>query len=86
MFTVGVQIEENHKELLETLKQNHGIFDDSFDSSENQLGFSVKLSSGETSAFLSHLSQKGRINHFEENVPSANDIFIQAVNQKNGHE
>ncbi len=85
VFTVGIQTEENHSELLEFLGQSHEIYEDTFEASENQLAFSVKLASGETSAFLSQLSQKGKINHFEENVPSANDIFIKAVNQKNGH-
>jgi len=52
--------------------------------SENQLSFTVQLESDDTTGFLGILSKNGLINHFEENVPSANDIFIQTVNQRNG--
>jgi len=83
IFSVGIQIDEDFQKVLKGLGK-YEILDETFDSDENQLNFTIKLTSGNTSDFLGILSKKGRINHFEENVPSANDIFIQTVNERNG--
>ena len=40
----------------------------------------IKLSDNETAnSLLSYLTTKGEVSHFVEVIPSANDIFIQAV-------
>jgi ABC-2 type transport system ATP-binding protein len=52
-----------------------------FKSLNHDLKLNIKLSDKETSNdLLNYLSTKSQINHFVELVPSANDIFIQAIN------
>jgi len=51
-----------------------------FKSLDDDLKLNIKLSQKETSNdLLNYLSNKAQINHFVELVPSANDIFIQAI-------
>ncbi len=51
-----------------------------FKSLNHDLKLNIKLSEKETSNdLLNYLSSKAQINHFVELVPSANDIFIQAI-------
>lgn len=83
-FSVGVNVKNNSHNVLTILSEKFKISNDVFDASENQLSFTVQLESDDTTGFLGILSKNGLINHFEENVPSANDIFIQTVNQRNG--
>ncbi|MEM9648757.1 MAG: DUF4162 domain-containing protein, partial [Bacteroidota bacterium] len=54
----------------------------SFDRAENQLDFTIKLPTSETTGILAQLSKEANVNHFEETIPSANDIFIQTVNHR----
>jgi len=52
-----------------------------FKSLNHDLKLNIKLSEKESSNdLLNYLSAKASINHFVELVPSANDIFIQAIN------
>ncbi len=52
-----------------------------FKSLNHDLKLNIKLSEKESSNdLLNYLSTKASINHFVELVPSANDIFIQAIN------
>ena len=54
---------------------------------DNELLLKIKIDNGESSNdLLNYLMSKGTISHFEEVIPNANEIFIQAVNQntKNG--
>jgi len=52
-----------------------------FKSLNHDLKLNIKLPKNESSNDLLHyLSAKASINHFVELVPSANDIFIQAIN------
>ena len=51
--------------------------------SENQLDFTVKLPTNDTGGFLGYLATLGNINHFKENIPTANEIFIHNVQSSN---
>lgn len=82
MFKVGLNINGSREQLVLNLKERFGIFDEYYDQVENQFDFTIKLPNGETGAILNTLSESGIVNHFEEVIPSANDIFIQAVNSK----
>lgn len=84
VFSVGIQLDGDSEKVLKSLNK-FDILNDTYDTAESQLNFTVKLPSDGTSKFLETLAKKGRINHFEENIPSANDIFIQTVNQRNGN-
>ncbi|MDR3273125.1 MAG: ATP-binding cassette domain-containing protein [Flavobacteriaceae bacterium] len=52
-------------------------------SEDNELSFSIKLKEGETSKeLIKMLSDKGDITSFYEEIPSMNQVFINAVNSK----
>lgn len=80
IFRVGLRIEAEHEKLLDHLNTNFQISALTYSSEEKQLDFSVQLLSEDTSAFIAAISQKAYMNHFEEKIPSANEIFIQTVN------
>lgn len=51
---------------------------------DNEYSFSIKLTDRESSkSLLSELSSKGTILSFYEEIPSMNEVFINAVNSKN---
>lgn len=83
-YEVGL-VAEDLKVLEAELSQKFKITPAVFKSLNNDLKLNIKLSSGETSnGLLNYLSTKSQINHFVELVPTANDIFIQAINN-NSH-
>jgi len=82
VFRVGLQVNGQGEGLVGELKERFQIFDHVFDPFEKQLDFTLKLSSPDTTEALAHLATKANINHFEETIPSANDIFIQTVKAK----
>jgi len=43
----------------------------------------MQLPTKETGAFLNYVSSRANITQFVETVPSANDIFIKAIEEKN---
>lgn len=80
-FQVGLET-TNSAEVQQQLKENFKVSPADFKTLNNGLKLNVTLSNGNTSNdLLSFLSSKGQVNHFVELVPSANDIFIQAVNK-----
>ena len=81
-FKVGVQLNGQGVDFIKELQDKFEVLAHEFDEVENQLDFDLKLINGESSSFLSYLSSKGKINHFEETVPSANEIFIETVKSK----
>ena len=49
---------------------------------ENDLKLNISIKDSESSNELIHfLTSRGTLNHFVELIPSANDIFIQAINK-----
>ena len=82
MYNVGLQVNGDVKTKLDSIQGEWEILSSTLDGQENQLDFRVKLPSTDTRAILSKLAEMGNVNQFEEMVPSANDIFIQTVNNK----
>nr|WP_299174522.1 ATP-binding cassette domain-containing protein [uncultured Allomuricauda sp.] len=82
IFNVGLEIQQDGAGFLKTLEDKFNILSSDFNANENQLDFTMQLSSNKTSDIIAELSKHANINRFEETIPSANDIFIQTVNQK----
>lgn len=79
-YEVGL-VADDLKVLEAELAQKFQISPAIFKSLNNDLKLNIKLLANETSNdLLNYLSTKSQINHFVELVPSANDIFIQAIN------
>lgn len=80
VFKVGLQVAAgtDMDAMLNGLQaQNLRVSDEG-----KHLEFSVKLPSNDTGSLLASLSGKGNVVYFEETVPSANDIFIQTIQNK----
>lgn len=82
IFNVGLETELDGNAFMKTLEDKYHILSSKFDAKENQLDFTVQLPSNTTTDILAELSSQANINRFEETIPSANDIFIQTVNNK----
>ena len=80
-FQVGLRT--NHKiEVEQQLKQNFEVHPADFKLLGDELTLNVKLSKNNSANdLLSFLTSKGEVQHFVELIPSANDIFIQAVSK-----
>ena len=80
-FQVGVNT-ANPKEVEAALKDKFTVTPADFKLLSDGLTLNVKLNEGDVpNDLLSFLTNKGEVQHFVELVPSANDIFIQAVNK-----
>lgn len=80
-FQVGLHT-NNPKEVEEQLKSNFEVFPPDFTLLGDELTLNVKLNKGQSAnELLSFLTNKGEVQHFVELIPSANDIFIEAVNK-----
>jgi len=78
-FEVGL-VTENEKQLKEIIKQKFEVSKADFKSLNDDLKLNIKLKPNETSNdLLTFLTQNAEVNHFNELIPSANDIFIQTV-------
>lgn len=82
IFNVGLETEHDANTIIKTLEDKCNILSSKFDAEEKQLDFTVQLPSNNTAEVLAELSSQANINRFEETIPSANDIFIQTVNNK----
>jgi ABC-2 type transport system ATP-binding protein len=78
-FEIGIRTSDNF--LLEKeLSQRFSVSPASFKTLGDELMLNVKLSEKDIpNDLLSYLTSKGEVSHFVELIPSANDIFIQAV-------
>ncbi len=80
-FQIGLKT-ENKQEVTQKLKETFEVADANFKLLNDGLKLNVKIN-GQNSAndLLSFLTTQGEVQHFVELVPSANDIFIAAVNK-----
>ena len=85
IFRVGLEL-ENGENFLKRISDKFNITDSAYDIRRKQLDFTVQLPSDDTRNFLSILSGEASINNFVETIPTANEIFIQTVQNINGHE
>ncbi|WP_298766648.1 ABC transporter ATP-binding protein [uncultured Polaribacter sp.] len=80
-FQVGLQT-TNAKEVENLLRTNFEVSKADFKLLNKGLTLNVKLTQGNSSNdLLSFLTSKGEVQHFVEIIPTANDIFIEAVNK-----
>lgn len=80
-FQVGIKT-ANSKEVENQLKEKFKVTPADFKLLNDGLKLNIQLAPEEApNDLLSFLTQQGEVQHFVELVPSANDIFIQAVNK-----
>lgn len=80
-YEVGL-MSEDKEHLLNLLKEKFIVSTASFKSLEDDLKVKIKLKEGEKSnELIQFLNKKAVINHYVEVIPTASDIFIQAVEQ-----
>lgn len=78
-YEVGLVTKDEAK-LTKLIDQKFETSSADFKSLNNDLKLNIKLKSGETSNdLLSFLTNIAEVNHFNELIPTANDIFIQTV-------
>lgn len=78
----NIRITDIQSHDIEHLLSNHPI--ENLIKTDNEYSFSIKLTDRESSkSLLSELSSKGTILSFYEEIPSMNEVFINAVNSKN---
>lgn len=77
-FKVGI-ISQDVESLMYQLTQSYKVANTSFKSLNKDLQLEVDLNGNTSNDLLQLLMQKGMVTHFEENVPTINDIFIQSV-------
>jgi ABC-2 type transport system ATP-binding protein len=85
IFNVAMAIKERDA-FINELAEKFQIISSSYDKALAQLQFQIQLPSEDTRFLLNHLSSKGTVHNFVETIPSANDIFIKAVQSKSVHE
>ena len=80
-FEIGLTT-ENPSEVKQKLEEQFTVSSSEFKSLQTGLQLNVKLNTSDTpNDLISYLSNNGQLYHFVEQVPSANDIFIQAIQQ-----
>ncbi len=85
IFQVGLEL-DNGASLLQELEAKFQISEAVNVSEEKQLNFKIQLPTNNSSELLAYLSGKANISQFTEKVPSANEIFIRTVQDKDAHE
>ena len=81
-YEVGIKPNDANleQELIEKFQARHA----SFKTLEEELKLNLKIADGSSpNELLKFLTDKGEVTHFVELIPSANDIFIQAVKNHN---
>tara|TARA_R110002073_G_scaffold82622_2_gene197277 strand:- start:10570 stop:10923 length:354 start_codon:yes stop_codon:yes gene_type:complete len=78
-FEVGL-VTNNELDLTNFLKEKFEVSKADYKSLNNDLKLNIKLNDTDTSNdLLRFLTAHAEVNHFNELVPTANDIFIQTV-------
>ncbi|QTD38364.1 ATP-binding cassette domain-containing protein [Polaribacter batillariae] len=82
-FQVGLKT-ENQVEVEKTLKENFKVSAADFKLLNDGLTLNVQLNENNSANdLLSFLTSRGEVQHFVELIPSANDIFIEAIHKNN---
>jgi ABC-2 type transport system ATP-binding protein len=79
-FNIGIQTADVEGVMIR-LTQNFKIIPTQFKSLNNELQLEIALDNTSPNELLQAVLPLGQITHFEEKIPSVNDIFIQAVSQ-----
>ena len=71
---------ENKIEVSKAIQEQFEVFPASFKSINDELQYRVKIPANSSpNDLVGFLTSKGQLNHFVEVIPSANDIFIETV-------
>jgi len=73
------------REALEDLKEKISLVEPAFDPEENAWEFTVQLEGNGQGELLGFLTSAGILSFFREVIPTANDIFIQTVQNQEIH-
>ncbi len=84
-FAIGLSTPHGET-LQQQLYSKFDVSDFDFNPNESQMNFTVQLPSDDSKGLLHYLTTLGNINHFEEKIPSANEIFIRTIQNKSIHE
>jgi len=78
-YEVGLN-SDNKSSLQQEIEQKFEVTPANFRTVGNELKLNIKLNGNDSpNQLLSYLTNKAEVSHFVELIPSANDIFIQAV-------
>jgi len=78
-FEVGLQT-ENKSVVSKLIEEQFEVFPASFKSINDELQYKIKIPANSSpNDLVGYLTSKGQLNHFVEVIPSANDIFIETV-------
>ncbi|MBM1106358.1 ATP-binding cassette domain-containing protein [Aurantibacter crassamenti] len=81
IYQIGLEVAHGEA-LLKELSNKFEISLAKFDAAEGQLDFTLQLPSNDSKEMLAYLSSKANINRFVETIPSANEIFIKNIQDK----
>nr|WP_299343622.1 ATP-binding cassette domain-containing protein [Allomuricauda sp.] len=85
VFEVSIETNGASQQALQVLEEKLNVLSSSNDTIHNQWDLRVQLPSHDTGSLLTEITNYGNVTRFEEVVPSANDIFIRTVNEKEGN-
>ncbi|PIF00286.1 MAG: ABC transporter ATP-binding protein [Maribacter sp.] len=85
IFRVGLQA-ENVNRLLEEISGKFSISKVEVDALENQLDFTIQVPVNGSGEILAYFASHSNISQFTEIIPSANEIFIQTIKDKDANE
>jgi len=78
-FEIGL-IPNNSENINENLAERFEVFPTSFKSINDELQYKIKIpENGSANELISYLTTQGQLTRFVEVIPSANDIFIDTV-------
>ena len=78
-FEIGL-LAENKTEVSKAIQEQFEVFPASFKSINDELQYRIKIPANSSpNDLVGFLTSKGQLNHFVEVIPSANDIFIETV-------
>jgi ABC-2 type transport system ATP-binding protein len=78
-FEVGL-LTENKTEVSKAIQEKFEVLPASFKSINDELKYKIKIPvNSSPNDLVGYLTSKGQLNHFVEVIPSANDIFIETV-------
>ena len=73
---------DNGDELLSLLEESYEVSSLHYDKAEQELEFTARILKGDTRPFMDFLVSRASVKSFVEQVPTANDIFIQTVQSR----
>lgn len=82
IFKIGLET-DNQEVLVREMQDKFDVLTQEYNSIEKQLNLTVQLPSNHSSEILSFLGTRANVNGFVETIPSANDIFIKTIQNKN---